>query len=155
MRDLRSSNPANPADFVAEPVAAEWPFYDNFDGTGDNTFQSIPAALTGAEWITLGRPTKPGAQTTLTFTLAPNAGPTDIFLLMTAAPGPPAPVPTGYTDTGTAGFWRDNQLDLVPYRLFCRTVSGGQTVFIPSFTQDQLVLIKQHSDIHAASGAEP
>ncbi len=157
IRDLRSSNPANPADFIAGPVQAEWPFYDNFDGTGDNTFQGIPAALKGASWITLGRPTKPAAQTTLSFTLAPDAGPTDIFLLITAKPGHPVPIPAGYTDVGLAGVWRDNQLNLVPYTLLRRTVGGGQAVFVPSFAQDYLVLVKLHSSYsHAVvSGAEP
>ena len=152
VRDLRSGNPANPADLIAGPVEAEWPFYDNFDGTGDNTFQNIPAALKGAGWITMGRPTKPAAQTTLTFTLAPDAGPTDIFLLMTDTPAHPAPIPAGYTDTGAAGVWRDNQLNLVPYTLLRRTVGGGQTVFIPSFASDYLVLVKAHAVV---SGAEP
>ncbi len=156
IRDLRSSNPANPADFVAGPIQAEWPFYDNFDGTGDNTFHDIPAALKGAHWITLGRPTKPGMQTTLSFTLAPDASPTDIFLLMTDTPGHPAPIPAGYADTGAVGTWRDNQLNLVPYKLFRRTVSGGQTVFIPSFAHDYLVLVKPyHTPPAVVSGAEP
>jgi len=157
VRNLRSSNPANPADFIAEPVQAEWPCYDNFDGTGDNTFHAIPALLQGANWITLGRPTKPAAQTTLSFTLAPDAGPTDIFLLLTATPAHPARVPAGYTDTGVTGTWRDNLLNLVPYTLYRRTVSSGQAVFIPSFAQDYLVLLKAHSTFsHAAvSGAEP
>lgn len=157
VRDLRSSNPANPADFIAEPVQAEWPFYDNFDGTGDNTFHAIPAALKGANWIGFGRPTKPAAQATLSFILALNAGPTDIFLLMTDTPDHPIRIPAGYADTGTAGTWRDNQLNLVPFKLFRRTVSSGQTVFIPSFAEDYLVLVKPHPAVsHAAvSGAEP
>ena len=156
IQGLRSGNPSNPADFIAEPIEAEWPFYDNFDGTGDNTFHDIPAALTGASWITLGRPTRPAAQTTLSFTLAPNAGPTDIFLLMTDAPAHPVPVPAGYADTGAAGAWRDNQLNLVPFKLYRRTVSGGQAVFVPSFVQDYLVLVKPHRTSHAVvSGAEP
>ena len=152
VRDLKSSNPANPADFIAEPVQAEWPCYDNFDGTGDNTFHDIPSVLKDAGWITLGRPTKPAAQTALTFTLAPNSGPTDIFLLMTTMPAHPVAIPAGYADTGTVGTWRDNQLNLVQFKLFRRTAGSGQTVFIPAFAQDYLVLIKPHA---AVSGAEP
>ena len=156
VRTLQSSNPANPADFIPGPVEAEWPFYDNFDGTGDNTFHDIPVLLKGAGWITLRRPAAPGAQTTLTFTLAPDAGPTDLFLMMMDTPALPRRVPDGYTDTGALGTWRDNSLNLVPYRLYRRTVSGGQTVFVPSFPQDYLVLLKPHPSSHAAaSGAEP
>ncbi len=154
VRDLRSSNPLNPAAFIARPVDAEQPFYNNFDGTGDNTFHAIPAILTGASWITLGRPTKTGAQTTLSFTLAPDTGPTDVFLMETAAASPAHSlhVPAGWTDTNVAGTWRDNLLNLVPCTLLRRTVSSGQAVTIPASASDFLVLIKPHA---ARSGAAP
>ena len=145
VRTLRSSNPDNPADFVPGPIQAEWPFYDNFDGTGDSTFRGIPAILAGAGWITLGRPTKPGAQTTLSFTLAPDAPLTDIFLLRTApAAGQAAPIPTGWAETGITGTWRDNSLNLVPTVLYRRTVAPGQPVTVPALAADYLVLLKPH-----------
>ncbi len=151
VRTLKSSNPLNPAAFIARPVAAEEPFYDNFDGTGDNTFHDIPAILTGASWITLGRPTKPSAQTALSFTLASDAGPTDVFLMQTAAAAAAAAsshsvrVPAGWMDTGVIGTWRDNLFNLVPYTLLRRTVSGGQAVSIPASGADFLVLLKPHA----------
>jgi beta-galactosidase len=152
VRNLRSSNPANPADFIPGPVEAEWPFYDNFDGTGDNTFHDIPPILQGASWITLKRPTVPEARTALTFMLAPDAGLTDIFLLMTDTPAQPRRVPDGYTDTGVTGAWRGNSLNLTPLKVYRRTVSGGQTIFVPSYPQDYLVLFKPHAVV---SGAAP
>ena len=153
VQNLRSSNPLNPAAFIARPVDAEEPFYDNFDGTGDNTFHDIPAILSGASWITLGRPTKTGAQTAISFTLAPDAGPTDVFLMQTAAsPAHSLHIPPGWTDTNVTGTWRDNLLNLVPYTLLRRTVSSGQAVTIPACASDFLVLVKPHA---ARSGAAP
>ncbi len=148
VRNLRSSNPGNPAYFIAAPIEAEQPFYDNFDGTGDNTWHDIPPILAGADWITFSRP---AVQTTLLFTLAPGSGRTDVFLMLTAGPHP-APVPSGWTDTGAAGTWRDNALNLVPYVLYRRTFTAGDTVFVPPLTPDYVVLLKPHADV---SGAEP
>ncbi len=148
VRNLRSSNPANPAYFIAAPVQPEEPWYDNFDGTGDNTFHAIPTLLQGAGWITLGRPTLPAAQTTLSFTLAPSSGQTDVFLMQTA----PAHLSVGWTDTGVTGTWRDNALNLVPYVLFRRTVNAGDVVSIPPSASDYLILVKPHAVV---SGAEP
>ena len=152
VQSLQSSNPNNPAYFIAAPVQPEWPFYDDFDGTGDNTFHDIPALLSGANWIALGRPALPSAQTTLSFKLAPNTGQTDVFLMLTAAPTHPVTPPTGWADTGITGTWRDNALDLVPYVLYRRTVSAGDAVTVPAFASDYVVLLKPHA---AVSGAEP
>ena len=151
VRSLQSSNPANPAYFIAAPVLPEQPFYDNFDGTGDNTFHAIPALLEGASWITFSRPATIAAQTMLSFTLAPGSGQTDVFLMLTAAPRS-ASVPRGWTDTGAAGTWRDNALNLVPYALYRRTFAAGEAVSIPPLMSDYVVLLKPHA---AGSGAEP
>ena len=140
---LQSSNPANPADFIAEPIQAEWPFYDNFDGTGDNTFHDIPPILAGASWITFSHPATASGRTALSFTLAPGSGQTDVFLMLTAAPRPPS-APTGWTDTGVAGTWRDNALNLVPYALYRRTFAAGDTVSIPPLMSDYVVLLKPY-----------
>ncbi len=168
VRSLTSSNLDNPAYFIGEPVRAEWPIYDDFDGTADNTFHTIPDILQGAQWITMGRPSKPENRTALDFGIAPDAPPVDVFLMFTplsAAPAqtPPAksprpktpllpilpPMPpdflTGFSDTGVRGLWRDNALNLVPYLLYRRTVSGGDTVHIPGATLGYVVLVKPHA----------
>ncbi len=143
VRGLQSSNPDNPAYFIAAPIEAEQPFYDNFDGMGDNTFHTVPALLEGANWITFSRPATAAAQTTLSFTLAPGSGQTDVFLMLTAAPRP-ASVPNGWTDTGAAGTWRDNALNLVPYALYRRTFAAGDAVSMPPLISEYVVLLKPH-----------
>ncbi|MGI4788210.1 MAG: hypothetical protein ACRYFS_05100, partial [Janthinobacterium lividum] len=146
VESLVSSKPENPAYFIDEPIQAEWPFYDNFDGTGDNTFHDIPAILSGVSWITFSRPAKLSAQPSLSFTLAATAAPTDVFLMLTSAPNLRLPIPAGWTDTGVTGTWRDNKLNLVPYALYRRTFTSGQTVQIPALGQDYVVLLKPHPD---------
>ena len=168
VRSLMSSNLDNPAYFIGAPVQAEWPVYDDFDGTGDNTFHAIPPVLQGAQWITMGRPTKPENRTALDFQIAPDAGATDLFLMFspsgTADPTPkplksktpPATAPAilpamppdflaGFADTGVRGTWRDNALNLVPYLLYRRTVNGGEAVHIPAATLAYVVLLKPHA----------
>ena len=154
VRNLTSSNPDAPAFYIAAPIQAEWPFYDGFDGTSDNGFHAVPALLDGASWITTGRPTLPLSQTTLSFTLAPGSGLSDVFLMATA----PATTPDGWTNTKAAGVWRDNTLNLVPYVLYQRTFAAGDTVSVPPLMSDSLVptdylvLLKPHAVV---SGAEP
>jgi len=169
VRSLTSGSLDNPAYFIGEPVQAEWPVYDDFDGTGDNTFHVIPPILQGAQWITMGRPSKPENRTMLNFQIAPDAGPVDIFLMFTppsAVPvstavsskkRPPRTLPqavrpaipsdflTGFSDTGVRGLWRDDALNLVSYVLYRRTVHGGDTVHIPGATLDYVVLVKPHT----------
>lgn len=147
-QSLTSSNPNNPAFYIAAPVQSEWPFYDGFDGTGDNSFHAIPPLLDRASWITFSRPTQPLVQTALSFTLAPGSGLSDIFIMATS----PAPVPDGWADTKVVGTWRDNTLSLVPYTLYRRTFAAGDTVLVPPMPTDYLVLLKPHT---VASGAEP
>ena len=145
VRNLTSGNPANPATFIDQPIQAEWPLYDDFDGTADNTFHAIPDALNGACEITLDRPSKAGKQTTLGFQIAPDAGIVDVFFLVTAAPAPPPNLPASFTDTGLHGTWRDNALNLVPVTLYRRVLRGGDQVTIPAAALDYLVLVKRHA----------
>ncbi len=153
VRDLTSSSLDNPAYFLGVPVQAEWPVYDDFDGTGDNTFHVIPDVLKDAQWITMGHPSKPENRTTLSFKIAPDAGAVDVFLLFTppSAAAPPT-VPTmptdflaGFSDTGVRGTWRDNALNLVPYALYRRTVPAGAAVRVPGAALDYVVLVKPHT----------
>jgi hypothetical protein len=40
-------------------VQEQWPFYAEFDGTADNTFDTLPQEVSGAGWIATGRMSKP------------------------------------------------------------------------------------------------
>ena len=144
VRNLTSSNRANPAYFIDQPVQAEWPFYDDFDGTGDNTFHALPDILQGARWITTSRLSKPVNQAALAFTLALDAGSVDVFVMFTPTPALSPAFLAGFSDTGLTGTWRDNALNLVPYALYRRTVTGGATVRMPGATLDYVILIKPH-----------
>ncbi len=151
IRSLTSSNALNPASFIDEPIQAEWPFYDDFDGTGDNTFHVLPDLLQGARWITTGRLSKPANRTALAFTLAPDAAPVDVFLMLTPPSLPSAAPPpgflSGWTDTGVTGTWRDNDENLVPYALYRQTLPGGATLRLPGATLDYVVLVKPHAEL--------
>lgn len=142
VRDLTSSNPTNPAVFIDQPVRADWPVYTDFDSTADNTFGPIPSILEGARPIATRRVSHAGLETALSFALAPGAGPTNVFLVVSLLPVPPALLLSGWTDTGVRGQWRDNSNLLVPCAVYRQTVSGGGTVRVPAVTgTDYAVLI--------------
>lgn len=142
VRRLISSNSSNPAYFLARPVQPEYPVYDDFDGTADNTFHAIPDILQGASPIVTKRLSNPKNHTTLTFTLAPDTGKTDIFLMLTPPPTLPTSLLAGFLDTSVHGTWRDNAMNLVPYALYRKTATGGETIKLPGATLDYVVLIK-------------
>lgn len=142
VRKLTSSNSANPAYFINQPVQAEWPVYYDFDGTGDNTFHAIPDILQGAFPITTKRLSNPKNHATITFTLDPVIGKADIFLMLTPTPAPPPSLIAGFTDTGIHGTWRDNAMNLIPYALYQRTAIGGETIRLPGATLDYAVFVK-------------
>ena len=48
VQELRSSNATTPVLFIDRPVAAQAPFYTDIDGSSDNTFDVLPALVTGA-----------------------------------------------------------------------------------------------------------
>ncbi len=133
VRDLSASNPLNPAVFVDQPVHSDWPVYSDFDGTADNTFGSIPGILEGARPIFTRRVSHAGLETALSFTLPPQAGPTDVFLVVSTQPVPPPALLSGWTDTGVRSLWRDNATRLVPCAVYRQTVrSGGGPVRVPA-----------------------
>jgi beta-galactosidase len=140
VRGLRSSNPRSPAHFLDVPVQAQWPFYYELDGTADNTFDAIPQALSGAGWIATPRLSKPGHRTDLSFTLGRDA---DVFVMATGGSSiEPLLARAGFQDLAAAR-WRDNELRLVPARVFQRTGRAGEAVRVPAATADYVVLIKE------------
>ncbi len=134
IEDLRSSNPRVPALLIAQEVRAQWPFYSEFDGTADNTFDRLPAGTEGAYWISTPRLGKPGHRTRIGFKLRADA---DVFVMATeAGPGPP------FVRMEAACTWRNNDLRLVPCRLFRHAGSSGERVAVPPAPGDYVVLVR-------------
>ena len=147
VQGLSSSNPLNPARYIDEPIQAEWPFYDDFDGTGDNTFHTLPDILAGAHWITTRRVSRSTNVTELDFQIAPDAKAMDIFVLFSAtALPPPFLTDAGFADTGVTGKWRNNQTNLVPFALYKKTVAAGDRVHLGSALLDYVILVKPHGE---------
>jgi beta-galactosidase len=144
VQDLRSSNPRNPAYHVDQEVREQWPFYYEFDGTADNTFDRLPRELAAATWIATRRLSKPENRTDLTFTAR---RPLDVFLVGTDGPalrrGAEA---ASMKAAGLAGRWRDDDLHLVPWSAFTRKAAAGERVRVPGFTADYVVLVREAAD---------
>jgi beta-galactosidase len=143
VRDLRSSNPNSPAWFIDQEARDQWPFYFEFDGTADDTFDVLPDAVRGARWIATRRLSKPEARTNLSFRIAPEAKRATVYVMGSESPALAAALArAGLRDTDVRGQWRDNALRLVPFRLYATEVSAGTRVSIPGATADYVVLIK-------------
>ena len=141
IRQLRSSNANSPATFIDQPVVDQWPFYDEFDGSADNSFDRLPAELQGARWISTHRLSKRENRTDLSFVVGPAE--VDVFLMATAGGPPPATwLKAGFVDTGVTGVWRDNDLRLVGFRLLRRRGAANEKVTVPGVSLDYLVLVK-------------
>lgn len=141
VRELRSSNPHNPAFFIDAAVQEQWPFYYAFDGSANNTFAELPAALRGAAWIATRRLSAPENRTDLSFRAG---GRTDVWLLYSSgAVRPTQGWPgAGFAEGQATGEWRDDDLRLVPFHTWHARVEGGQTVRVPAATRDYVVLVK-------------
>jgi beta-galactosidase len=143
VRELRSSNPQSPAWFIDDIVRDQWPFHHEFDGTADNTFDVLPEAVRGARWIATRRLSKPEARTDLSFRVAGEAAGASVYVMASESPELAARLTgAGFSDTGVRGQWRDDALQLVPYRLYVLDVHGGDRVSVPGATADYVVLIK-------------
>ncbi|MBN1128493.1 MAG: beta galactosidase jelly roll domain-containing protein, partial [Chitinispirillaceae bacterium] len=126
--ELESSNANNPAFFVNMPVKSNWPVYYQCDGNADNTFDTLPRILSGARWIATKR--QSAAPTTLSFKTNPGlAKNAEVFVMCTRQSTAPAwLVSGGFSNTGVAGKWVDNSLNLVDYQLYGKTVAPGEKV---------------------------
>jgi len=137
---LTSSNAANPAFFINKPLFDQRPFYWDFNGSADNTFDVIPAELSGAHWIATRRQSDPARTTSLSFDLTAAA---DVYVMFTRQASTPAWITSaGLVDTGVRGRWRDNAMKLVDYRLFKRSFAAGSHVSLGSSAIDFVVLVK-------------
>jgi beta-galactosidase len=136
--NLTSSN--GPAYFIDDPIWDQRPFTLNYDGTGDNSFDTVPAALAGASWIATKRQSDSTKLTNLAFDLTANA---DVFIMFTSqSPVPAWLAAAGFIDTGFTGQWRDNTPKLVNYALYKRSAVAGDHVTLQPTAIDYVVLVK-------------
>jgi beta-galactosidase len=140
VRDLRSSNPRNPAYWIGQPVKDQWPFYYEFDGTADNSFDAIPPPVSGAGWISTRRLSRPENRTALSFSLN---RPADVFVMATSG----RPLAQGLAQAGFRReedecLWRDNDLRLVPCEIH-RTREPRDHITVPAATGDYVVLVRE------------
>jgi len=136
--NLSASNGS--AYFIDAPIADQRPFYFDFDGTGDNTFDVVPAAVAGASFIATRRQSDAVKRTDLAFDLPTGA---DVFIMFTKQAVVPSWITgAGFTDTGAAGRWRDNSPKLVDYSTYKRTFAAGSHVALATSAIDYVVLVK-------------
>jgi len=141
VKDLASSNAANPAYYMDMPVQAQWPIYYDFDTTADNTLNQIPDALQGANWLALRRVTKAGYATDVSFTVTK---PATVSVLCTQKGQAPAWLASvSFTEVKSGPItWRDNENILIPAQLYSRHVAAGEKVTLSLGDRDALVLLK-------------
>jgi len=112
----------------------------NYDGTGDNAFDVVPAAAAGASFIATKRQSDSAKLTNLAFDMTASA---DIFIMFTSQSSVPAWITAaGFADTGVTGQWRDNTPKLVKYSLYKRSVVAGDHVALTPTAIDYVVLVK-------------
>jgi beta-galactosidase len=138
IKDLSSSNPANPVYWMDMPVQPQWPFYCDFDSTGDNSLDLLPDAINGASWLALHRVTKPGEATTVKFALT---SPATVFVMCTKMDSPPQ-LP-GFSEVAAGPLsWRADDLILTSAQLYSKQVAAGESVSLDLGDRDALVLMK-------------
>jgi len=129
-----------PAYFIDRPVADQLPFYFDFDGTGDNTFDSVPAPVAGTSWIATRRQSDATKRTDLAFDLPSGA---DVFIMFTKQASVPGWIAAGgFSDTGTSCRWRDNSPQLVDCQLYKQSLPPGSHVSLATTNIDYVVLVK-------------
>lgn len=141
--NLTTTNPNNTAYYMDMPVHPQWPIYYDLDSTADNSTDALPDVLEGATWLALRRVTKPGLATEVGFTLA---RPATVYVMVSAQADTPddlakanfRPVSVGNLN------WRDNNLLLVPARLYALKATAGTHINLPLGERDALVMFKDH-----------
>jgi len=130
-----------PASYINTPPYDQRPFYRDFDGSGDNTFDVLPAELSGAlGWIATKRQSDSGRTSNIAFDLTADA---DVYIMFTRqATVPSWIVAAGFSDTGASGKWRDNDIKLVDYQLYRRAFPAGSHVSPGSSSIDFVILVK-------------
>src|SRR4029450_13648083 len=113
VRELVSSNPKTPAWFTDQEPRDQWPFYFEFDGSADDTFDVLPEAVRGARWITTRRLSKPDPRTDLGFRIAPDTPRATVYVMGSDSPVLAAALArAGLRDRGCRRQGRDHSLPL-------------------------------------------
>ncbi len=130
-----------PAFFINRSIREQEPFYRDFDGTGDNTFDTIPAELAGAVgWIATKRQSDSAKTSNITFDVTADA---DVYIMFTKQTTAPSwIIQTGFVDTGVSGQWRDDSIALVDYELFKASIVAGAHVALGSSPIDFVIIVK-------------
>ena len=161
VQDLRSGNPASPALFIDRPIAPQAPFYRAVDGSSDNTFDLLPAAIAGASWIATPRLSDPAKATDLSFTIRPGGPGAVVTVMLSTGTFPTVTLrprdsniaaaagaltaelaKAGFIDLTSPAVWRGHDLERADAALWQKTVAPGETVTIPRQVLDYVVLIK-------------
>ena len=156
--DLKSSNPDNPAVFINRHVESQGPFYYDVDGSSDNTFDVLPEQVENAVWISTRRLSDPNMKTDLSFRLTKDA---TVYVLHSTGTFPNITLrkpnkemqdaavalaqvlsAVGFRDTGVETTWRGHDMWLANCGLWSREVRGGETITIPGYVLDYVILIK-------------
>src|SRR5260370_3276015 len=139
--NLTSTNSVTPAFYIHTPLHDQYPFYRDWDSNGDNTFDVIPSALQGDDgFIAIKRQSDSTRTTNLAFDVTANA---TVYIMFTNQGSVPSWITgAGFTDSGTTGQWRNNNMNLVNYQLYQKSVTGGTHFSLGSSTVDYLVVVK-------------
>jgi len=129
-----------PAFFINTPPLDQRPFYRDFDGSGDNTFDIVPSELAGVGWIATKRQSDPSKTSSISFDLTGDA---TVYILFTKQDSVPFWISdAGFCDTGASGQWRDNNMHLVDYQLYSKTYKGPSHVVLGSSPLDFTILVR-------------
>jgi parallel beta-helix repeat protein len=130
-----------PAFFINTPISDQRPFYRDFDGTGDNTFDTIPSELSGAVgWIATKRQSDSARTSDISFDLTADA---DVYIMFSRQSTTPSWITdAGFSDTGVSGRWRDDSITLVDYQLFKASFAAGSHVALASSPIDFVIIVR-------------
>ena len=125
------ATPANRAVFIDQPAQAQWPFYSEFDGTADNTFDLAARGGRG-RGLDQHRPHEQararGARSSFTA-----GAPAEVFVMGSEASAlDQALRRAGFEATGRTGRWRDDALASCPTASSARRGRGGDRVSDPA-----------------------
>jgi hypothetical protein len=152
VRSLVSSNPRSPAYFIDAPIQEQWPFYDEFDGSADNTFARLPPEVQGASWIATRRLSKRESLTRIEFRIGSDSRGADVWIALPAGQPPPrAWLAAGFRESGLLGEWRGTDLRRRPFQLLTQRFPAGARVRVEGATLDYVILVKESARPPAAS----